>query len=294
MDKSDWHADGKSSPDPGYGAQALLFAAAKLVSVADSLDAWTEKRDRDFVIDWGNNLQQESHRDRRGRAYSQQMNDNVAMRAKSYLAWALVSGVSSLRVESEKAFDNVLNRLNSDGSMTDWLYAGNYVYRQHLRLKEDDKAVGYLVVAAHLASMIGEDWFNKRSRRDKSLDDAVAWLIKAHTAPDSTKQARKLKDQARISTGMKLGDWAWTTVYITNRGNTPQGKQLRELSKNFEGLGYWNRHLGYASCYYGYVGDGLRPVDPSAARNAPLQLNTSKSEACSDPTFAALMGKACN
>ena len=293
MRAGSWHASGHS-PDPGFGAQSLLYTAAQLVSVADALDAWSTQSQREFVISWGNNLQQESHRDRRGRTYSQQMNDNVAMRAKSYLAWSLVSGVSSLRLEAEKAFDNVLNRLNSDGSMTDWLDNPRAVYRKHLALKEDDKAVGHLIVAANLASNIDEDWYAKRSRKKQTLDDAVGWLVTAHTKPESTKQASKLKSQARISTGMQLGDWSWTTIYIADRSATPQGKKLRELSKKFEGLGYWNRHLGYTSCYHGYVGDGLRPVDPSVAGNAPLQLNTSKSEACSDPTFAALMGASCD
>ena len=293
LTSQDKYADGKGTSDPAYGAQSLLLNVAKLVSLADALDLWSSEMQRSTVIQWGNNLQQESHPDRRGRPYREQGNDNVAMRAMSYLAWSLVSGVSSLREEAERAFESTLNRLNSDGSMTDWLEVKHRAYRKHLAFKEDDKAVGYLIVAAHYASFMGADWYSKKSRNGKSLDDAVAWLIKAHTDPESTSQASRLRDQAKIDSGMKLGDWAWTAVYVANRSDTSAGKRLNKLAKQYEGFGYWNKHLGYTSCYYGYIGDGKTQAKAGTHPNAPLQLNTSKGEACSDPTFAALMGDSC-
>ena len=251
----DYDADGRGTPDPGYGAQSLLVNVAKLVSLADSLNIWASEEQREKVIRWGNKLRQESHQDRRGRTYSRQMNDNVAMRALSYLAWSMVSGSSALRKEAEKAFDHTLNRLNSDGSMTDWLDEKHRAHRKDSALKEDDKTVGYLVIAAHYASFLGADWYQKESYQGQTLDDAVAWLLSAHTKPDSTNQALKLKDQLKIGSGLNLGDWAWTTAYVADRADTPTGRALREVSKNYEGLGYWNKQLGYTSCYYGYVGD---------------------------------------
>ena len=240
------------SPDPGYGAKVVLLAAANLISVADSLGFWRGDQ-RDKVIDWGNRLYSLSKIDRLGRSLSKQGADNVAFRASTYISWGLVAGVPEAVSYGKKAFSTAMNYVNQDGSLLFWSRKAEKASNPREAFREDDKTVGLLVLAAHVAKKAGDDLYAAENRKGKTLHDAVAWVIKANISPQETKQADFLATQQLISTGMRYWHWSWTPIYATDFPDTKLGSRVGELSDKYrtDVSGYYHfESMGPTSCVY--------------------------------------------
>jgi len=240
------------TPDPGYGAKVVLLASANLVSVVDSLGFWRGDQ-REKVIEWGNRLYSLSKIDRSGRSLSRQGADNVAFRASTYISWGLVAGVPEAVSYGKQAFNVAMNYVDDDGSLLFWSLKSDRASNPREAFREDDKTIGLLVLAAHVAKKAGDDLYSSENRKGKTLHDAVAWTIKANISPQKTEQADFLATQQLISTGMRYWHWSWTPIYATDFPDTKLGSRVGELSDKYrtDVSGYYHfESMGPTSCVY--------------------------------------------
>ena len=238
--------------DPGYGAKIVLLAAANLVSVVDSLDFWQDGQ-REKVIDWGNKLYPQTKVDRAGRTLSQQGADNVAFRAAAYLSWGLVAGVPDAVEYGTRSFKTALNYVARDGSLLFWSKKAERASNPREAFREDDKTIGLLVLAAHIAQRGGDDLYSLQNKRGKTLHDAVGWTIKANINPEQTNQADFLATQQLITTGLRYWHWSWTPIYANDFRETELGMRVGELSDKYRTdiSGYYHfESMGPTSCLY--------------------------------------------
>lgn len=244
-------ADGKSGPDPSYGAKIALLNAAYLVSIVDSLGYW-EPGQRQSVIAWGNNLYPQTLKDRRGRPLSKQSKDNVALRAAAYIAWGAVSGTQEPVDYAKKSYISALEPIGNDGAYLHWLKKADTAWKVDQAFREDDKTVGLLVLAAHIAKKTGTDFYSLKNDDGMELKDAIAWLLKAHFSPAETAESELLKDQLRIGAGLDVSHWSWTPIYFNDFPKDELANQLMEKSDIYRpSNGYHHREsMGPVSCLF--------------------------------------------
>lgn len=280
---------GKGTPEPSYGAHIGLLNIAMLVSVVDELNLW-ESGERQVVIDWGNKLYPRALRSRTNKQLKIQWIDNRALAAATHVAWGLVSGSQEILDFGIELYDASIAIIKGDGEFNYILNIAQQAWRVDEAFKEDDKSVGYLVLAAHFAKKANIDLYSKANKKGKTIHDAVAWILKAHFNPEETNQKRLLLKQKRIGAGLEPRHWAWTVVYGVDFGDTPLGIELTAKSDEYwyEG-GYWHHgSMGPLSCLFDrrnlgadrYVKKYSSGKDLGNAPGKILDFSVSTSEIC--------------
>ena len=234
-------------PDPNYGANIAILTSAYLLSVIDELALWEENQ-RETIVEWGNKLVPLTKKHPKGFPLEKQGKDNVALMAATYIAWGLVAGSKEAIDLGKISYGIVLEEISEDGSYEFYQASAKNRSLNNQFLREDDKTIGLLVNAAHLAQYAGLDLYGKKNKRGKTVHDAVDWLMLAHFEPEKTKSAKFLMQQQRIGAGLVNYHWGWTAIYANDFPDRALSRKSDEL-KPYGGW-YHRESMGPTSCLF--------------------------------------------
>lgn len=241
--KLDWSGSGSS---PAHWQSNLLKNIAISVNVVDVQNGW-QAGQRVAVIAWGNTVYKSTHYSAWGRKQSDRWPDTIATAAAAYLVWGAVAPDAKAYDEGLKDFDRVAKLLKAK-SGTGSYYKGKLAKSlpKGWGARIEDKTLGDLVFAAHVAKRQGTDLFTRPVGKGVSLYEAVVgWQS---TLFDNNGAAVKGLDLSFLASQGGERSWAWTEYFVANFPDDAATQTLREKSARIGAGGYVSQALGPATC----------------------------------------------
>jgi len=248
--KLSWRGNGSS---PAHWQTNLLKNIAFAVNVVDHHSGWQPGK-RSIVVDWGDKVYSNSHYTAWGRKQSQRWPDTIAAAAAAYISWGVVAPNSTALAEGRKDYHKVARLLRKKGGTRSYHGSRKYLkgMPKNWGTRLEDKTLGDLVIAAHVAGRKKIDLFNHAPSGTSLYEAIVGWQ---NTLFENNGKAVKGEDLSFLATDGEERSWSWTEYFIFNYPNDPRTAILRDKSEkikksDWSGFGYRGRATGPSTCLF--------------------------------------------
>lgn len=240
----DWNGSGSS---PAHWQANLLKNIAFAMNVVDHMDGWKPGQ-RERVIRWGDSIYKSTHYTSWGRRQSDRWPDTVATAAAAYLSWGVVAPNNAAFSEGQKDFLAIAQTFKESGGTRSFYDNGKFARQlpDGWGSRIEDKMLGDMVIAAHVAQRADLDLFNLSPKGFSLYQTIVGWqnTILGQEPPKS-------EDMSFLTNDGEERSWSWTEYFIYNYPNDDLTETLRQKSRQIRSrsiYGYIGRATGPSTC----------------------------------------------